>query len=287
MGHLVTEQAPPEGSEPRPIPDLGFFAGPPTRGSSTFGGARPTPPIGPPATGQFGAAPGNQFGAAPAVATVPPPVYAPPVYGTPPIYGPPPGRRRGGLPGWVIVLICVSLVPIVIGVLAAIVIPVFLNQRAKALDVATTVTFPANIGDLSRETGPEVEEQLRLMLSGAPAGVRESQGAIYSGQSKHTLLVWSARLPKGSGSGDLNDAIAGFQDGLLKNTPPGVTVSEPADRDAGRLGGRINCATYGGAMIGQICLAVDSAVIVTIVDLVRTPDPDLPRRVREAVVHRS
>lgn len=87
MGHPVSEQAPPEGSDPRPIPDLGFFAGPPTRGSSTFGGARPTPPIGPPATGQFGAAPVNQFGTAPA-STFGTPSALVPSYGAGPA-GPP------------------------------------------------------------------------------------------------------------------------------------------------------------------------------------------------------
>jgi hypothetical protein len=71
------------------------------------------------------------------------------------------------------------------------------------------------------------------------------------------------------------------------SAPKGVVVSQENDRDAGRLGGRISCATISGASTGQVCIAVDSVVMVTVIDLTPAVDQDLPRRAREAVVHRS
>lgn len=67
----MTEQATPEGATPRPVPDLGFFAGAPTGGGSSFGsgsGAVPAGYGGAPTSNQFGSAPAaHQFGSAPAV----------------------------------------------------------------------------------------------------------------------------------------------------------------------------------------------------------------------------
>lgn len=74
----MTEQATPRGAAPRPIPDLGFFSGPPSRSTSTFGGAPvAAPPAGPAAGNRFDGAAGNQFGSAPPApfGTVPPPAY--------------------------------------------------------------------------------------------------------------------------------------------------------------------------------------------------------------------
>ncbi len=51
-----------------------------------------------------------------------------------PAYGYPAARPRRGLPTWGIVLIVVGVVALVVPLLAAIAIPVFLNQRAKAED---------------------------------------------------------------------------------------------------------------------------------------------------------
>jgi hypothetical protein len=81
------------GSEQRPIPDLGFFAGPATGGSPTFGGSSqfgggpPTgqvagpSPFGAAPTGQFGAPPTGQFGGPFGVPLGGPPPPAVPVTG--------------------------------------------------------------------------------------------------------------------------------------------------------------------------------------------------------------
>src|SRR5688500_2650540 len=106
----MTEPAAPGASAPRPVPDLGFFAGAPSRGGP-FGSAPPSPsvPMAPagnaPAPSRFGdAAPP---GYPPADVAAPQPVVGP---GYPPTayqMAPPP---RSGLPGWAIVAICVPVV---------------------------------------------------------------------------------------------------------------------------------------------------------------------------------
>jgi type II secretory pathway pseudopilin PulG len=298
----MTEPAPPEDTTPRrPIPDLGFFGGPAKpRGSSTFGAPANAPGPRPPG-GQFGGAPStSQVGSAPSVSQFAPPPSqfgaapsaplgtAPTVYaGPPPAYTAYPHSGKSGLPVWAIVLIAVPAFFVVLGILAAIAIPVFLNQRAKGLDADTTVAYPASIQNLQRETGPEAKNQLQSVLSELPAAdYREVQGAIYSDGPEHVLLVFSARPLAGSGPIQIDDAVAGFQNGLISGLPPGVKVSQPADRDAGPLGGRISCVTLSGASSGQICVAVDSVIAVTVIDMSSSPDRNLPRQVRETVVHR-
>jgi hypothetical protein len=78
----VTEQETSQSSAPRPIPDLGYFAGPAKpRGSSSFGssfgGVPAQSPSGSPAPSRFTTPGVNQFGNAPTApfGTVPPPAY--------------------------------------------------------------------------------------------------------------------------------------------------------------------------------------------------------------------
>lgn len=61
---------------------------------------------------------------------VAPHVHAPQAPGTAPV------PAKGGMPAWAIVLIVVPVAFVIIGILAAIAIPVFLNQREKAADAA-------------------------------------------------------------------------------------------------------------------------------------------------------
>jgi hypothetical protein len=164
----VTEQEPPQGGQPRPIPDLGFFAGPakPRGAISSFGSAPAQPPSSPPAPSRFSTPSANQFGSTPPAPfdppaqftgpggyPQPPHAYGPPqpyAYGPPQpyAYGPP---RRGGLPVWAIIAICVPTVFIVLGILAAIAIPVFLNVR-------NTPVAPDQLGGLTASTDPQMTQ---------------------------------------------------------------------------------------------------------------------------------
>jgi hypothetical protein len=147
----VTEQEAPPGSTPRPIPDLGFFAGPAKpQGISSFGSAPAQPHSSSPAPSRFATPSVNQFGTAPIAPSAP---FGPPAQRYPggypqQPYGPP---KRGGLPGWAIVAICVPLAFVAIGILAAIAIPVFLNVR-------NTPVAPDQLGGVSVSADPQMNQ---------------------------------------------------------------------------------------------------------------------------------
>lgn len=287
----MSESPTPDVPKPRPVPDLGFFAGPPTRAGSGFGGASAAPSV----VAQAGTAPAPaRFGEAAPTGYLPVDVAAPPsvvpqgVAAYPYQLAPPP---RSGLPGWAIALIAVAAGLLIVMVLAAVAIPTFLNQRSKANAAATTVTLPETLDGLERVRDPEVDAVIQRQLETAPrTPLRDTQGAAYSDGEGHIVVVTVSRFPRVANSRDVDHAIAGYQDAATTDLPPGVTVASGfQERPAGRLGGRISCVTVEGNMTGQLCAAVESSTLLFVVDMGPSGsiDPDLPRRVREAVVHRT
>jgi hypothetical protein len=140
--------------------EVGFFAGGPA--------PAPAAPYVPPHS-QYGAPP-TQYG-------------APPMFGPGP-YSPP---QRSGLPVWAIVAICVPAALIVVGILAAIAIPVFLNQR-------NTPVTPDRLGGLSRSTDPVLNGALDSMqgLLGKNTGVRSTAAAYGVVAEGYVLVAFNA-----------------------------------------------------------------------------------------------
>ena len=187
-------------------------------------------------------------------------------------------------------LICVPVVIFVLAALAAIAIPTFLNERNKAAAAATTVTLPDAVDGLERLRTAEADATIEAQLNSLPTDLlKDAQGAAYSDGDTHTVWVQVARFNRVVNPSDVDEAIVGFQKGVASDLPPGVTATERQDRPSGPLGGRISCTTLSGETTGQICVAVDSATMLVVVDVAPSSsiDPDLPRRVREAVVHRT
>ncbi len=291
----MTEPVPPERPEPRPVPDLGFFSGPPSKGGQPFGAApaapaspgfraayRPAPPGF--ATSAAPTAPPAQPTSPPASLTLPP-VYPTSLPGYP--TAPPP---QTGLPAWAIVALCVPVVFIVIAILAAVAIPTFLNQREEAIAAKTTVTLPETVEGLERLRTAEAEAVIEAQVAALPTDLfRDTKGAAYTDGVDRTVFVQVARFTRLATPQDLDDAITGFQEGATSDLPPGVGASAFQERPSGALGGRINCATLTGATSGQMCIAVESSTVVALVDIApaRPVDPDLTRRVREAVVRQT
>lgn len=280
----MTEQPTPSGpAASRPVPDLGFFAPvgparsplPAPPGQVAVPENRFAPPPGhfAPPPGQFGNAPVTPFGA------------------TPPGYSPfPVVQQPGGMPGWAIALIAVAGGLVFVMVLAAVAIPVFLNQRAKATAAATTVTLPETLEGLQRLRTPEAEAAVRAQLDSMPTELlKDAQGAAYTDGDQRTIFVQIARFRRVAEPGDVDDVINGFHHGVTSDLPAGVTTSEWRDRASGLLGGRISCATLQGDSTGQICAAVESTTLLAMVEIApnAAPDPGRPLRVREAVIHRQ
>jgi hypothetical protein len=178
--------------------DYGFFAATPVAAPTQFGG----PPGPAPAPGQLGAPPPQfgpptqlgppppQFGPPPPQFGPPPPQFGPPPpqfgapasFGAQPTYGPPPypPAPRRGLPAWAIVAICVPAGLVVLGILAAIAIPVFLNHRNAPL-------MPDTLGGLSiatestmTQTADEVRKEVTKQNPGRKVDVA-SYGTVQTG----------------------------------------------------------------------------------------------------------
>ena len=145
----MTEQPTPNGpAAPRPVPDLGFFAGPAQRSGSPFGGAPvAAPPSSPAAGSRFEGDAGNQFGSALA-----------PVFGAPasPVYAAPSLQRKttssfAGLP----------LGRIGAGLLVLVVLGAFGLGRLPGLMAIFQgdLTAPTSLGGVPRMTVAGTSEQ--------------------------------------------------------------------------------------------------------------------------------
>ena len=162
---------------------------------------------------------------------------------------------------------------IIVGILAAIAIPVFLNQRAKAEAAAVHVAIPESAAGLQRlhtETASSIEQT--LMQPGTPgthyAAVYGTGGRMVAsvGISTHTMLP-----------GDRKAFLRGAKEG----TSSGF-VGSFAPVDAGKLGGDFQCASAGKA--GVICLFADAGSYgVVTVNRDYTTGVAMARQIREAV----
>jgi hypothetical protein len=272
----------------------GFFAGPipaeppltPANGRefgsasagphpSQFGnpfGSSSAPTYGGQYTPQFGSPSGQPFSA-----TAPP--YAVP-YPSPP--------QRKGLPGWAIALISGVGGLFVLGVLAAIVIPVFLNARAAGILHATTLAEPDQIAGLPKLDDATAQQQVAAAARAVSANpdLQQTVVGIYGDRASRTMLmVIAAKARDGMTPEEQSRARAGFITGFQGAAGSSVQLTK---HDPGRLGGYFACASPSGP--ATVCLATDSATLVAAV--VVAPDGatddavSLSRQAREAVVKR-
>jgi hypothetical protein len=146
------------------------------------------------------------FTSAPAAAPTqfgpPPAPLAPPVpYGPPPAYGQPPYPpvQRSGLPVWAIVAICVPAALVVLGILAAIAIPVFLNQRSKPV-------MPASIRGVPRSTDTNLTDtatQIRDRMSRENPHSLTDAASYGTAKSGYVLVGANLRINPSQEFGDL------------------------------------------------------------------------------------
>ena len=260
----MTEQAPPGSSNPRPVPDLGFFGA-------------PSAPSAPPPS-QF-APPPNQLGTAP---------VAPFGSGAPAVYAPYPAlQQRGGIPGWAIALIAVAASLFVVMVLAAIAIPVFLNQRAKA----ATPHIPQQLFGMSRSSDQVLNQKVEEQAASGP-GQRGREGAVFVDGRGRYLFVYTGAFITSKTDAALTAYSRGFFAGFDSSLSNGVGLGPVEPRKPGRLGGQVNCAPMlapSGSNTGEVCLALTARTSVSTVytSPLPQPDPTLITTVREAVMDRT
>jgi hypothetical protein len=167
---------------------------------------------------------------------------------------------------------------VVVGIGAAIAIPVFLSQRMKAEWRSTTITLPETFDGGTRT---EVPASLVPQLPSEVAS--QLHIAFYRTGAGATILVAAAKAPEPLSAEDQVTARREVLAGVA-GTGSGVTLSL-TETDAGELGGWFGCGTPSTGR-GSACLATDSSGLVMVL-LEGSPDPVADaRRMREAVVHR-
>jgi hypothetical protein len=203
----------------------------------------------------------------------------------PPVY--PAGKQRGGMPGWAIALIAVVLGLVIVFVLAAVAIPVFLNQRAKA----GTPHIPQQLVGMSRSSDQVLNQKVREQAASGP-GQRGREGAVFVDGTGRYLFVYTGAFITSKTDAALTAYSRGFFAGFDSSLSNGVGLGPVEPRKPGRLGGQVNCAPLlapSGSNNGEVCLAVTATTSVSTVyaSPLPQPDPTLIITVREAVMGRS
>jgi hypothetical protein len=167
--------------------------------------------------------PGPPYGAPPAA----------PAYGFTP-YGPPPpsGPSAGAKVAIGIAIAAGSLV--VIGILAAIAIPVYLNQQAKAVAARTSVSLPDTVGG-DAKLPESAQAGVRSLAAQIPAE-GHAQAAVYGRGTTATVvvIVGSHALS----SKDQSDYLSAVSASEAKSS--GVVQAKVS---AGPLGGTVQCGS--------------------------------------------
>jgi hypothetical protein len=160
------------------------------------------------------------------------PVYAGPQ--PPPPYGSGPPRRGRSTGATIAIALGATAAGLVIlGILAAIAIPVFVNQRAQSEAEHISIALPAQVAGFPRMTGA-TDTQVQGLVAQLPNEAGSAQGAAY-GVGRATVIVIAGRhllLEK--------DRTAFLAE--VAKSESGVGVLQTAV-DAGPLGGRMQCGT--------------------------------------------
>jgi hypothetical protein len=163
---------------------------------------------------------------------------------------------------------------LVVGILAAVAIPTFLQQRAKAEAANTTVVMPEQVVGLTRlhdARSLQLEQQLRAQTGLASVAVYGESGEISVAVAVDKHLM---------SDGDLRNFLAGVDQGSQGR------VVHVTDVSPGRLGGVMRCATSTTSQF-SICMFADHGAYGSIVlsgKLIGRTDTAVA--IREAVEHR-
>lgn len=181
--------------------------------------------------------PVNQFGTPvgpPAVPTndnwVPQAAYPAPPYAS----GFPAPRRTGLSTGGKVAVIlgaCVAGI-VVLAILAAVAIPVFLNQRARAEAGHISVSLPATVAGYPKLSG-SADASIQNIVAALPAEA-SSQGAVYGSTRPFVVVIVGhhVMLPKDRST---------FLNGVARSEHSEEVAQIPVD--PGPLGGEMRCGT--------------------------------------------
>lgn len=242
---------------PPPVAPAGRFGGPPGPAGPAFG-----TPAGP----AFGTPAGPGFVVAPAP-------YAAPKQGVPT------GVKV------VIGLVGTASALVIIGIIAAIAIPVFLNDRAQQTFDDTSIAMPQSVAGYTQIQTAQARGIVDTMLKDVGNGsYTDAMGGVFNDAQGRPAIVMALKGDEPATEGHLDaltDVFAGLQ-------TSGAQLSSVAPISPGSLGGQLQCGV--GSIDGQsmrACAGVDVAAASVMVFF----DPNVTDQtvvaMREAVVVRS
>jgi hypothetical protein len=166
---------------------------------------------------------------------------------------------------------------ILAGIVAAVAIPVFLNQRLRAEWRETTVSLPETFDGGARTDAPAA----LASAFAADDAVRSAEVAVYRTDRGARVVVVAAKSREPMTETAGLETRRGLVAGLAENGAH-LTLAEA---DAGTLGGWFGCGPVTGSA-ADVCVATDHGAVVMVV-VSGSDDPvSLARRMREAVVRR-
>jgi hypothetical protein len=162
---------------------------------------------------------------------------------------------------------------VILGILAAIAIPVFLNQRAKAAADGITISLPGQIAAYPRMTGA-ADAQVQSLVTGLPPEAGTAQGAAYGVGQPSIIVIAGSHVM-------IEPDRTSFLNGVAKSEARAGVIQVPVD--PGPLGGQMRC---GPAIDGSRtdCAFADAGAY-GVIDVAVTGSDALPlvQQVRAAV----
>jgi len=186
------------------------------------------------------------------------------------------------MPTWLIVLLAVGGSLLVLGIVAAVAIPAFLQRRVAA----EAVTMPATAGGLSRVDDP-ASVNLRDALVGQlrSTGLTSPQAGVYAGRpgGRPRAVVWGGRHLSVSPSVEAASFFTGF------SRTAGHPMTDIRSYPPGPLGGVLQCAALPAVAGGSsLCVWVDRGAVAGTLLFGTNPDSAAPtvRAMRADIEHR-
>jgi hypothetical protein len=168
---------------------------------------------------------------------------------------------------------------VILGILAAIAIPVFLDQRAKAAAAGITVTIPETIGGYDRLHDASATALERQLLSPDTPG--HGTAAVYgtNGHIAASVSIWTHPMTSRARA----QFLAGAERGAA--TQGDGKLSAFTDADPGSLGGQMRCAQLSNVV--TLCMFADAGAYGSLmVGQPLTSGAAFAVQMREAVEHR-
>ncbi len=143
---------------------------------------------------------------------------------------------------------------VIVGIMAAVAIPVFLNQRAKAVAAAGTLSLPGSLGSRHQLTDPANEARMSQVAAQMPKGTKVAVYGATPTDPSLIVYIYQAHLSQV----DQSSFLDGFE-GAANSDAAGIHAVDP-----GPLGGEARCQSSAKDEL-TACMFVGPAGVVGVI----------------------